>query len=216
MTETNHMDLETLSAYADGELNAVAIVRVERHVAECELCRRALDRLRAMVATATALPREIPAPSGMWSAVRARLAETPIPRAQPARWWHNGWLMSAAAVVLVVGTVLLVPRGTGKAKGTKVASQVAAMPAVLVSVERNFAPTITELRAVFESQRDSLSPSTIRTLEHSLAVIDTAIAEARAALAAEPGRQALADMLAAYYARKVEFLKRATNLPSSL
>lgn len=212
MTDTNHLELEALSAYADGDLNAVATTRVERHVAECESCRRALDRMRAMVAAAGALPREIAAPPEAWAEIQARLARATT-SARPARWWHNGWLASAAAVILVVGTAVLLPRGAGKAKAVKIAPP---MPVVLASVEKNFAPTIAELREAFESQRATLSPSTVRTLEHSLAVIDTAIAEAREALAADPGSSALVDILAAYYERKVEFLKRATNLSSSL
>jgi hypothetical protein len=46
-------------------------------------------------------------------------------------------------------------------------------------------------------------------------VIDTAIAEARAALAADPGNQEIAAILAAQYRNKVNLLQRATKLSPS-
>jgi len=210
---TYHIDIETLSAYADGDLKAVPRGRVEQHLATCEPCTEALARLRAVVSAAGALPRDIAPPPAAWAAIRNRITshESRVTR----RWWHNGWLASAAAIVLVVGTALLVPRGPGKAKGAKLGAPPPSS-IVLASVERSFAPTITELRETFDAQRSALSPRTVQTLDHSLAVIDSAIAEARVALAADPASSALADMLAAYYERKVEFLKRATNLSSSM
>ena len=101
-----HIDLETLSAFADGDLSAVNALRVERHLTECAQCRDALDRVRALVKTAAGLPREI-APPAVWGAIRDRV---PVPSPQspvPSRWWHNGWLASAAALLLIVGTASL-------------------------------------------------------------------------------------------------------------
>jgi anti-sigma-K factor RskA len=211
---TDHIDIETLSAYADGELKAPALTRVEQHLATCSPCAAALARLRAAVAAAGALPRGMEPPPEVWGAIRSRLADARSAPNRPVRWWHNGWLAAAAAVMLVVATALLVPRGAGRAKGAKVG--VPQTPVVLASVEKNYAPTITELRETLNSQRAVLSPNTVKTLDRSLAVIDSAIAEASAALVADPASAALADMLAAYYERKVGFLKRATNLSSSM
>jgi hypothetical protein len=61
-----------------------------------------------------------------------------------------------------------------------------------------------------------LSPATVRVVERSLATIDTAIAEARAALASDPANRSLVEILSANYERKVELLQRATELSSSL
>ena len=59
-----------------------------------------------------------------------------------------------------------------------------------------------------------MSPATVRTVERALTVIDSAIAEARAALAADPANAALIDILSAHYERKVDLLQRATELSS--
>jgi hypothetical protein len=211
---TEHIEIETLSAYADGELKAVALARVEQHLASCRQCAAELARLRAAIAAAGALPRQVEPPAGTWEAIRRAHSASSL-RLQPRKWWHNGWLASAAAVLLIVGTALLVPRGPGKAKGAKLGAP-PATPVVLASVEKHYAPTITELRETLDAQRAELSPNTVKTLDHSLAVIDSAIAEARDALAADPASSELSEMLGAYYQHKIEFLKRATTLQFSM
>ncbi len=68
-----------MSAYVDGELGSGRRLRLERHVRECEECRRILAGLRE---TLNALHR-MPAPSGdsepnqIVAAVRLRLREPP-------------------------------------------------------------------------------------------------------------------------------------------
>jgi len=63
-------------------------------------------------------------------------------------------------------------------------------------------------------QRSSLSPETIRTVDHSLAVVDSAIKEARSALLADPNNQVLVDLLSATYQRKLDLLRRTSELGS--
>lgn len=213
-THIDHVDLESLSAYADGELNAVAALRVERHLDECDACRATLARVRTLVSTAAALPRDIAPPPDAWSAIRDRVAR-PASRV-PRRWWHNGWLAAAAAVVLVAGSVLFTRAMTSASRSRPASASSTTTPVVVASMERRFAPTIAELRATLETQRSRLAPSTVRTVERSLAVIDSAIAEAAAALAADPASTVLKSLLAANYGRKIEFLKRATTMSPSL
>jgi len=190
-----------------------------RHVQECDACRTSLARVRRLLADAHALPREIAAPPEVWDAVRARvMAEKHVRGA--TRWWHNGWLASAAAVILVLGTATFMTqlsRGkSSKAKAVMVnPSPILGSPA-LFAVDKNYVVTIRELRETLETQRPNLAPSTIQTVERSLRVIDDAIAEARAALAADPANQALVDILASHYERQVDLLQRATELSPSL
>ena len=76
--------------------------------------------------------------------------------------------------------------------------------------------TARQLEATLTLQRQRLSPKTIATVERSLAVIDSAIDEARRALLEDPSNRALVDIFAANYERKLDFLRRATELTSSL
>ncbi|HEU4995373.1 MAG TPA: hypothetical protein VFT29_11170 [Gemmatimonadaceae bacterium] len=206
-----HLNFEQLSDLAERDEHR------NPHVETCAECHATLRQVRELLVATHALPRELPPPPEAWSDLKARItAELPVPVPR-ARWWHNGWLASAAAIVLIAGTMTLTMRftstGPAKAKGAVVTK---AIPAVLTSVDRNYAGTIHELRMALDAQRATLSPATVRTVENSLRIIDDAIAEARQALAEDPANQALADILAAHYERQVDLLRRATQLSSSL
>lgn len=207
----DHPDIETLSAYGDGELPALARTRVDAHLAQCTSCRAGLARVRALVAAAAALPPDVEPPDVAWQGIRARIRREARPR-RARRAWVGLGALAAAAVVLVAGSLLLRPGRSDKHLAGGTSAAVAALPAGLTSVDRNYVASIAELRGTLEQQGQSLSPHTVRVLEHSLALIDTAIAEARAALAADPANAALAGILSAQYEHKLGLLQRATKL----
>jgi len=210
----DHPDIETLSAYGDGELPALARTRVDAHVAQCTSCRGALAQVRALVASAAALPPDAEPPEAAWQEIRARIRREAGPRRvrRARRAWIGVGALAAAAVVLVAGNLLSRPGRSDKHFAGGTSAAVAALPAGLASVDRNYVASIAELRGTLEQQGRSLSPHTVRVLEHSLALIDTAIAEARAALAADPANAALAGILSAQYEHKLGLLQRVTKL----
>jgi hypothetical protein len=59
--------------------------------------------------------------------------------------------------------------------------------------------------------RTQLAPETVRILEENLRIIDTAIQEARAALARDPQSAALGEMWRSAYQRKLELLEQAAR-----
>jgi predicted anti-sigma-YlaC factor YlaD len=207
-----HLTFEQISELAEGR------EPVSGHVRECEQCRQTLDRVRALIASAQALPREVAPPPDVWSSLRTRIGRAPARRR--SGWRIASWVAAAAAIVLLVGTAIILPGTAGKAKGTKLGRQTpiasSPSPVVLVSVEASYSATLSELRRTLDAQRATLSPTTVRVVERSLATIDTAIAEARAALASDPANQSLVELLSTNYERKVELLQRATELSSSL
>ena len=73
---------------------------------------------------------------------------------------------------------------------------------------------ITRLRTVLRQRRSDLDPRTVMAIEKSLAVIDTAIAQARSALAADPASRFLTDRLTNALDKKVELLRTAALLPA--
>ena len=214
MTTEFHLTFDEISELAESGAD-------DRHLSECAACRETFVKVRGLLSAARALPRDIAPPPEVWSAVHSRIAHDARTRAmRVSRWWHNGWLATAAAIVLVLGTatfMAVASRGkSSKAKATMVNAVARPVSPALLAVDRNYVATIRELRATLETQRSTLAPSTIRTVEHSLGVIDAAIAEARAALAADPANQTLVDILASHYERQVDLLQRASELSSSL
>ena len=176
-----------------------------------------LDELTA------ALPREIAAPADLWPAIRAELA----PRSSRTFLWSPRWRLAAAALVVAASSSILTlyaVRDRDDARGTAAVatadrapahprtSAPARLPAHLVVAERGYARSMEALWRTLDERRDSLAPSTVATVERSLRIADSAIAEARSALERDPANRVLADLLVSNYERKIDLLRRATEL----
>ena len=77
-----------------------------------------------------------------------------------------------------------------------------------------FASEISKLRKIVRDRRAQLDPKTVAVLEQSIAVIDSAIAQSRAALVKDPASGFLATQLNHSLEKKVELLRTAALLPS--
>jgi hypothetical protein len=73
---------------------------------------------------------------------------------------------------------------------------------------------ISTLRRIVHDRHAQLDPATIAVLEQSVAVIDSAIAQSRAALAKDPASGFLAGQLNHSLEKKVELLRTAALLPA--
>ena len=111
------------------------------------------------------------------------------------------------------------------------AAPVSAEPAVLAESETagttvgrvqlaNFADdqfnaAVSDLEQILRSDRDRLDPRTVMVIERNLQTIDAAIAEARRALDNDPANPYLNSHLADARRRKLDLLRRATELAST-
>jgi hypothetical protein len=176
------------------------------------------EKLDALTA---ALPREIAPPPELWGAIRAELAE----RSSDDRRWGR-WRLAAAALLIAASSSLLtivVRHGRDRARTVAAAPTASAssplatsvegeLPARLVSAEQSYLRSTESLRRKLDERRDSLAPSTVATVERSLRIADSAIAEARAALERDPSNAVLAALFTSNYERKIDVLRRATEL----
>ena len=173
------------------------------------------DRLNELTA---ALPREVAPPPDLWPAIRAELA----PRSARTIQWSPRWRLAAAGLLVAASSSILTlfavrarehapaavavtPKDTAPVAATR-------LPAHLVVAERGYARSIDALWRTLDERRDSLAPSTVATVERSLRIADSAIAEARSALEHDPANSVLADLLVSNYERKIDLLRRATEL----
>jgi anti-sigma factor RsiW len=216
---SDHPSFERLNDLADGDLAPDMASSVERHLAECETCRAEVGRLGAVIDRAGTLPPSIEPPADAWAVVRGRLKQRS--GSAPRTSWIREWgLRAAAAVLLVAGssalTVLALRARPPAREASTVQDRAAAptLPAAVRAVDRSYAEALNELTVTMSAQRGSLAPETVATIERTLRVIDEAIAEARAALAADPGNGALLDVLSANYEQKVQLLRRVSELPA--
>lgn len=97
---------------------------------------------------------------------------------------------------------------------TNPAARLASAVPVMKETQPVYDQEIGKLRAIVKERRSQLDPATIAVLEQSIAVIDSAIAQSRAALAKDPASGFLATQLNHSLEKKVELLRTAALLPS--
>ena len=229
---THERILELLDDYVGGELAPREERDVRRHLMQCESCRAEELVLRTLLDEAAALPEEIAPPRDLWKDIAPRLeSRAPVPereeevrigrKVRPLPWW----MLAAASIALVVTTSLLTLRFSGGADDARtpvLAAEQAAPPAqaggppsalaAFRPAEQEYERAIRDLQTALETRRSELAPQTVATLEQNLRIIDQAIRESRAALAADPNRPELTRMLSDAYDAKLDVLRQAVSL----
>lgn len=204
------MARESLEPYAGDLLAPAERAAVGRHLEGCASCRAdlaALERVRAELPSLhAAAPPDV---EGMWAEIRPRLT--------PRRSWAvrplavRPWVMVAAAAALItvsVGTTMLLVNLRNP--------DPPAASARLGSLEADYESAAAELARLLETGRDRLPAETVASIERNLAALDSAIAEARRALAADPGNLTLERFVLSAWGQKVELLRRATAAGTEL
>ena len=213
-----------LDEYVDGDLDEAAFQEVELHLDGCAGCRGEERLLRALIAEAAALPREILPARDLWPEVAARLRGREGARlvARPARaTWPSPMAMAAAASVLLALTATLWVRGHGPRPPAEVTPgtlrTVASVDpgADLLDTEREYARATADLMAAIESQKAPLTPETRQVLDANLETIDAALAQVRAALRTDPGNGPLTHLLTSTHQKKLDALQRVVRLNRS-
>jgi anti-sigma factor RsiW len=216
---------DRLSEYLDGELSEDQRAELEAHLAICGACTTTLAELQRVVARARALEDRPPA-TDLWPGIAARIGVSTdqlAARRGRRRFSFTVPQLIAASLVLITvsaGAVALALRPTSAPAVIAPASGGAApAPSAhwATRVEASADRAVAQLeQALVEGRRSGrLDSLTVRTLEHSLAVIDTAIAEARRAVAADPTSAYLNLHLADTMRRKLRFLRQATRIAAA-
>lgn len=209
---------DQLSAYLADELPAEARLRLEAHLASCAECRDVLTQLRAVVAWAPSYAGDNGG-RDLWPAIasdveRARTVVFPAPA--PVRF-SLGQVAAAAILVAVLsgGGVWWALRGAA-GTATPTEAVVAADPASSVFQvaefdDPDFDSAVSELEGILAEEREGLDTATVRIIEQNLRVIDAAIADARAAVAADPSNAYLGARIRTNMQRKLVLLRQAAR-----
>ncbi len=214
-----HPSFETLNDFVDGRLVPDARLDCARHVESCTECAAAIHELRASLAAALALPREVAVPDGLWDDVRASIARKQVVALPVRENSRRGWsfaprtLIAAAVALVAVSSFTTAVLVRQPPAGQPAAAAV--LPASWLASEQGYLESAESLGRLLEAQRGELDPATIAAVERSLATIDAAIGEARSALLGDPANAALTELLASNYRQKVDLLRRATQLAPS-
>jgi anti-sigma factor RsiW len=212
-----------LSEYVDGELEPAERQRLEAHLAGCEECRETVEELRLVVAQAGALT-DRPPRAELWTGIARRIrgvgaVDLTEHRARRRVQLSIPQLLAAGVALAAVGagTMWLAQPEAPMAGGPSPAEQpagftVAGMPVSFTATDSGFDAAVGDLMHVMELHRGQLDTSTVRVIEESLAAIDQAIAEARAALAADPANAYLHAHLTKTMRHKLHLLRQAAAI----
>ena len=214
---TNHLTEPELHAAAEGQLDTSSADTIERHLESCAACRGDVERIRALLHHASALPREIDPPADLWPGIRDRMQSARVTANRgglPRRAY--AWLAAAAVLLVIASSALtmLILRGGDQPvatahDGTGGLDSLGAADFRRVSAE--YERMDRDLAAQLATQRDKLLPETIEKVERNLAIIDQAISEIRQALAEDPNNKALQQLLKASYGHKQALLRQVSQ-----
>ena len=214
----NHLSEAELHAAAEGGHAGSDAATVERHLDTCAACRADVERIRAVLDRALALPREIEPPADLYAGIRERIRApriAPVGQGFPRRAYV--WLAAAAVLLIIassaVTTLILrggdqpVATGHDEQRGGDTLGGAAAFRTVSDEYDR----MDRDLAATLAAQREKLLPETIEKVERNLAIIDQAIREIRQALAEDPNNKALQQLLKASYGQKAALLRQVSQ-----
>jgi len=220
---------DRLSDYLDDELPAEARLALEAHLRHCVACGAILADLKRIVARARALEDRAP-DHDLWPGVAARIGASLTPAgvvdphaARRRRWSFSLPQLAAAGIALMAvsggAAWLLHPAG-----GPAVAARSAPVPPTPVTLTgtgtraetRGYDAAVTDLERVLDAGRGRLDTTTVKVIERNLATIDSAIAQAQRAVAADSANLYLNSHLAETMRRKLELLRQAAALVSSV
>lgn len=221
---------EAILELVDGTLGPVRRAELQTHLDRCDDCRALLADLQKIRAAAGSLDPVAP-PDHVWMQIAGRLrqdgrvAATAEPRTR-----NLAVLALAATLLLAVGGSLYVlfPRegasvpqqqnaGTvstpGNASGTDAVQSVGDEFRL---AEQHLQAGIAKLQEAAKADPDAIDPQTAATLQKNLAIIDTAIAESRAALNEEPQSAPARDSLFEALRQKVTLLQNTIALMNEM
>ena len=216
---------DRLSEYLDGELDQSQRAALETHLAGCATCAGTLAELQRVVGRAQALDDRPPA-NDLWPGIAARIgvSSDDVSRRRVQR------RVSFTVPQLIAASLLLVAASAGAVRlflrGDGARAPVAGTPATpfrsvpagwSMRADSSADRAVAELRQALAAgqQTGRLRPATVRKIEHSLAVIDTAIAEARRALVLDPNSAYLNHHLADTMRLKLQFLREANRIATA-
>jgi hypothetical protein len=232
---------DRLSEYLDDELPPDERAALEAHVRHCVACGAVLADLKRIVVRARTLEDRLPA-GDPWPGIAARIgvslptgetAVLPIEDARRRRRWSFSLPQLAAASIALVtlsgGAAWLLHPGSSTAVVASrpvepiVAPTLAPSGSVRVGLTssrqaagQSYAAAVADLEGVLTAGRGRLDSNTVRVIERNLATIDSAIAQAQRAVAADSANAYLNTHLAETMRRKLELLRQAAALVTSV
>lgn len=220
MTHCDDLDAR-VGDLIDGGLPPEEETAVRAHLETCPTCRSLVADFERVRAAAQSLGPVTP-PDHVWLQIagRLKLEAGPIDAAtstEPTTRATAQWLGIAAALLLITLGLYTADRWIGP--GSPVPESNVAAGSAVESVNEelrlaldHYENAIGQLKAMAATSDDALDPAVAAVLDQNLAIIDTAIAESRAALMDDPSSQPARASLFEALSQKVNVLQATAVL----
>jgi hypothetical protein len=213
---------DRLSEYLDGELDSTARKALESQLANDAALRATLDELRAVTSAATRQIETSPT-ADLWPDIHDRISAEPATHRRRTIMVTIPQFAAAAGVMLLLGVGLArmgldarpEPASSGAIAELESSADASFVSNPVTSDPAGYRLFVEDLEGRLEAGQGVLADETLRVLEQSLAKIDQAITQAKAALEADPNNTYLNQHLASARARKLRLLENATALVAS-
>ena len=219
---------DRLSEYLDDELPPDERAALEAHLRQCAACGAVLADLKRIVARARGLEDRLPERE-LWPGIAARIGldtgERPVVDLDGVRIRRRVSFSLPQLIAAGIGLMAL-SGGTAwllhpTAPAAVAVHEAPAAPVVTVAnrssvAGQRYAAAVADLERVLDQGRGRLDTTTVRVIERNLATIDSAIAQAQRAVAADSANVYLNSHLAETRQRKLELLRQAATLVSSV
>lgn len=217
-TTVSERDRRLLHDYVDGELSEPDRAALEERLRTELPLRREHDALARTVKALGTLPSEARPPQETWPAIAARARLAPVRAGRVAHVRVPRLAAAAVALIALSATATWLALREGASSGAAPYSEFAATfhadavfedhpgaQALLAEYEASTGA----LAEILEEGAQVLSPETLSALRRAMETVDRAIAEARGALAADPGSEELVRILMTNMRRRLELLRSA-------
>lgn len=219
---------DRLSDYIDDELPPDERAALEVHLRTCVACGSVVADLKRIVARAQGLEDQAPE-HDLWPGIAARIGATTVAgvvaldSARGRRRWSFSLPQLAAASIALMAisgglSWLLHPAARQAVAVVQVPTTMPVVPAAAGprTAAGSYSAAVADLERVLDAGRGRLDTTTVKVIERNLATIDSAIAQAQRAVAADSANLYLNSHLAETMRRKLELLRQAAALVSSV
>ena len=196
-----HLDFETISAFLEDDLAGDDGRLAQEHLDQCSHCQSELEGAKGLRNRIEGLPRSVQPRRAL---INFETAPEAIASSQAPRraWWANPWLGAAALPAAAALVLWLQPQSAETPQLTP------RQEFAVQTLEEACSGTEAQLHTVMAVWPAPLRSGTDSAMESGLQQLDYAIAETRAALAANPGDSRLADRLSSIYQKKLSLMRQ--------
>jgi putative zinc finger protein len=215
-----------LPDYLERSVDAATMAAARMHLATCERCASLVRDLDDIRARAAELPLLTPS-RDLWPDIAARLSTGVVSlderrermASRRRHWLVNGAAAAALVIATATGTVMVTRSTRAPVSAGPTLDYPPVQTTVIPAAEKlpatvTYEREIDGLRTIVRDRRAQLDPKTIAVIEKNLSVIDSAIAESRAALRKDSTSAFLADQLDHALDTKLTLLRTVALLPA--